>query len=227
MREPQLAAARSEVKAAQAALAHAETLLGYADIRAPFNGVVMKRSVNPGESLFAGDEVAVLYDANIAEISIQLDAVQWALLHESIYDTKVILTDSQQQATWEAGVVRESRHLSRDSRQRTIFLQVKQPLRRTPPLLPGTFVRAEITGRKIHGLLCIPETALTKKGIVWFVDRHNQLQPHQFEPVFYGEGMVYIRNPENTDRPVRIAMSPNSSFASGLVIQPIPSMREH
>ena len=226
LRKPQLAAARSEVKAAQAALAHAETLLGYTDIRAPFDGVILERSVNPGETLFAGDEVATLYGMDTAEVGVHLDAAQWALLPESIYDAKVKLIDPQQQATWDAHVARESRHLSRDSRLRTIFLQVKQPLRQTPPLLPGTFVRAEITGRAIPDLLCIPEAALTKQGVVWFVDRGNRLQSRRAESVFYGEGVVYIRTPEEIVRPVRITIAPNSSFTSGLVVQPIAEKKE-
>lgn len=226
LRKPQLAAARSEVKAAQAALVHAEALLGYTDIRAPFDGVILKRSVNPGETLFAGDEVATLYGMETAEVGVHLDAAQWALLPESIYDAKVKLIDPQQHATWDARVVRESQHLSRDSRLRTVFLQVKQPLRQTPPLLPGTFVRAEITGKTIPDLLCVPEAALTKQGLVWFVDSANRLQSRRAESVFYGEGVVYIRTPEAMGRPVEITIAPNSSFTSGLVIQPIAEKRE-
>lgn len=226
LRKPQLTAARSEVEAARGALAHAETLLGYTDIRAPFDGVIMKRGVNPGETLFAGDDVVTLYGMEIAEVGVHLDAAQRALLPEPIYDAKVKLIDPQQHATWDARVVRESRHLNRDSRLRTVFLQVKQPLQQTPPLLPGTFVRAEITGKAIPNLLCIPEAALTKRGIAWFVDSANRLQPRRSESVFYGEGVVYIRTPEAVDRPVRVAIAPNSSFASGLVIQPIAEKEE-
>lgn len=226
LRKPQLTAAQAEVEAAQATLVHAKTLLGYTDIRSPFDGVITKRSLDPGETLFAGDEVATLYGMEIAEVGVHLDAAQWALLPESINDAKVKLIDPQQHATWDARVARESRHLSRDSRLRTIFLQVKQPLQQKPPLLPGTFVRAEMTGKAIPDLLCIPEAALTKQGIVWFVDSGNRLQPRRSEPVFYGEGVVYIHTPDAMGRPVRIATAPNSSFTSGLVIQPITETKE-
>jgi len=221
LRGPQLAVARSEVNAAQATLSHVKTLLGYTDIRVPLDGIIMKRSVNPGESLFAGDDVATLYSMNTVEVGVQLDATQLALLPESIYDTKVALNDPQQLSTWEARVVRDSRRLRRDSRLGTIFLHVKNPLRQTPPLLPGTFVRADMTGRDIPDLLCIPEAALTKEGIVWFVDSVDRLTPKRLEPVFYGKGKVYIKTPENINWPLRVAVSPNSSFISGLVIQPV------
>ncbi len=221
LRKPQVTAARSDVDAAQAALIHAKILLGYTDIRSPYDGVIMQRVVNQGETLFTGGEVVTLYSMKTVEVGVHLNAAQWALLPETVYDAKVRLTDPQQAANWDASVVREGRHLSRDSRLRTIFLQVEQPLDQTPPLLPGTFVRAEITGQSIPGLLCIPEPALTKQGRVWFADSDNRLQARLSEPVFYGEGLVYIRTPEDMASPVRVAVSPNSSFTSGLLIQPI------
>ena len=225
LRKPQLKAARSDRDAAQAAVAHAETLLGYTDIRAPYDGVIMRRAINQGETLFAGDEVATLYGMETVEVGIHLDAAQWALLPDKIQDAGVRLCDPQQQSTWEAVVVRQSRHLSRDSRLRTLVLQVKRPLDKIPPLLPGTFVRAEITGREIPNLLCIPESALTKQGLVWFVDRNNRLQRQRLKPVFYGEGIVYVPMPSDMEGPMQVAVSPNSSFAGGLTIQPITNNR--
>ncbi len=221
LRQPQLAAARAEVKAARAALEHAEMLLGYTDICAPFDGVIMQRGVNPGETLFAGNEVARLYGMESAEVGVHLNAAQWALLPEALHDIEVKLIDPQQNASWKARVIRESRHLSRDSRLRTLFLHVEQPLGQTPPLLPGTFVRAELRGKAIPDLLRIPETALTKQGVVWFVDRSDRLQPLRLEPVFYGEGVVYVGTPQTLGRPFRIAIAPNSSFTGGMVVQPM------
>lgn len=221
LRTPQIKAAQSEVAAAKAALIHAETLLRYTDIRAPYDGVIMQRIVNPGEMLFAGDEIARLYGMETVEVGVHLNTNQWPLLPESLYETNVTLREPQQQTTWNARVIRESLHLNRESRLRTLFLQVKHPLDQTPPLLPGTFVRAEITGKKIPGLLCIPEPALTRQGIVWFVDSENRLQARQLEPVFYGEGVVYVPAPSDMTSPMRVAVSPNSSFTTGLLIQPI------
>ena len=226
LREPQLTVARSEISAAQAELAHAETLLGYTEIRAPYDSIVVQRVVNPGETLFAGEEVATLYSMETAEVSVYLSAAQWNLISAAIDETQVTLTDAQQQATWKARIVRESRRLSRDSRMRTVFLEVEQPLRQASPLLPGTFVRAEIKGTEVPDLLCIPEAALTKQGIVWFVDSENRLSAWRAEPMFYGSGVVYVRAPEAVEQSVRVAISPNTSFVSGLAIQPVEDSKE-
>jgi RND family efflux transporter MFP subunit len=225
LHKPQLEAAQSELAAARAALARAETLLQYTDVSTPFDGVIMQCMVSRRETLFTGGEIATIFGLDTVEVSVNLDAEQWALLPESIADADVRLYDPRRTSSWTARVVRESRHLDRNSRLRTLFFQVKHPLEQTPPLLPGTFVQAEITGRSISGLLCIPEAALTKQGLVWFADRENHLQPKRLEPVFYGEGIVFIRTPEDMEESLRVAISPNSSFVSGLRVKPIANPR--
>ena len=53
------------------------------------------------------------------------------------------------------------------------------------------------------------------------MDQNNSLQPRRVDPVFYGEGVVYIGIPADIEMPVRIAEFPNTSFVSGLKINPI------
>jgi len=221
LHKPQVMVALAEVNAAQFALDAAKTMLDYTNIRAPFDGVIIERLVDPGETLFAGVAVATLYGTQKVEIPIRLDGSQRALLNDSINDAQVILMDLQRRFTWAAEIKQESMHLDPQSRLRTLLVEVKDPLSQKPPLLPGSFLRAEILGRKIPDLLCVPEEARTGQGIVWFVDPDNRLLSRKTKPVFYGEGVVYINAPADISRPVRIAISPNSGFLAGLAVQPI------
>jgi RND family efflux transporter MFP subunit len=225
LRQPQLEAAQATVEARQAALAFAKTQLAYTEIRAPYDGVIMNRTVNPGETLFVGDDVFTIFSMQAVEISVHLDTDQWDLLDQMNGETPVNLISLQQGTVWQARVVRDSRHLDRESRLRTLYMRVDKPFSQTPPLLPGSFVRAEITGRAIPGLVCIPETALTKKGQVWLVDDDDRLQSLSAQPVFYGEGVVYIRHPEPDRQPLRVAVSPNTSYTNGLLVQAIADER--
>jgi RND family efflux transporter MFP subunit len=225
LREPQLEAARSAVEARQAALAFAETQLGDTQIRAPYAGVIMGRAVNPGETLFVGDEVFTIFGRHAMEVGVHLDADQWALLGPVNGETAVRLVSIQQGTVWPAQVVRDSRHLDRQSRLRTLYLRVDKPLAQTPPLLPGSFVRAEITGRPIPDIVCIPEAALTNKGLVWLVDEDNRLRSYNAQPVFYGEGVVYIRHPDASRQPLRVAVSPNTSYTNGLLVEAMAGQR--
>jgi len=222
LREPQLAAARMEVKAAKASLFHAKVMLEQTEIRAPFDAMIIRRNINPGETLFTADEIATLFGVESFEISVHIDQTSWALLPESLTDTGVKLLGTGQSASWQAAIIRKSYHLDHESRLRTLILQVQHPLDSTPQLLPGTFVRAEITGRQVQDLLQIPESAFTKQGLVWFVDRKKQLHKYQLEPLFYGNGVVYVSVPERIeDSPFQVAVSPNASFVNGLHVKPL------
>ena len=223
LRGPQLAAARSEVEAATASLLHARALLKQTEIRAPFDAIIIRRNVNPGEALFAADEIATLFAVGSVEIRVHIDPADWDLLPEPVLGTKATLYDTGQSASWQAVVAGKSSHLNRESRLRTLILQVRHPLDLTPQLLPGTFVRVEISGRPVPNLLRIPKSALTQQGIVWFVDDKKKLHKSHVDPLFYQNTVVYIPIAEILkERPLLLAVSPNSSFVSGLVVQPLP-----
>lgn len=221
LRQPQLEAAKGEVKAAQRALDRAKKELEYTSIRAPFNGLIVHRNVDLGESLLAGDEVAIIYGTEKAEISVHLDAKQWSLLPDRWNGIKATLRDPSRGVSWDAVVVREGGHLDRKSRLRTLYLEVSRPYELTPPLLPGTFVQVDLPGRKVPRLLRLPESALTRKGLVWYVDETPTLRNFMAEPVFYGAGDVFLSPPDEAPFPLRVAVSPTTSFTAGLNVKPI------
>ena len=236
LRRPQLNSAKAGLKAAQNALDLSGTRLSYTKICAPFDGVIIERHVNPGETLLAGDEVFSLYGVDTAEVGIHVYADQLALLGLNFSKEDEIkqfplsgtgqnlsarLVSTQQNASWQARVIRKGQRLDSGSRLETLFLQVDQPLAQTPPLLPGTFVRVEIEGPNLPGLLALPQTALTRQGVVWFVDETNRLEPVHATPLFYGNGVVYIRSDTiKGQNPLRVAVAPNASFAGGLLVEP-------
>ncbi|MCG8528848.1 MAG: efflux RND transporter periplasmic adaptor subunit [Opitutales bacterium] len=221
LRTPQLKVARANVVAARTALEYAERQLGWTEIRAPFDGVVISRAIDLGESLFAGDEVGSFYGLDAVEVGIRLDHTEWNLLPKPLIGSEAKLREPQQNSEWVARVIRESQQLDRDSRLRTLFLRVEKPLEQEPPLLPGMFVRSELFGREITGMIRLPESALTKAGKVWFVDSENRLESHRAEPLFRGDGTVFIKVPDEMAQELRVAVSPNSSFISGLRVQAV------
>jgi RND family efflux transporter MFP subunit len=221
MRTPQLAAARARLAAAKSALAHAESRLAYTEIRAPYDGVILERRVSPGASLFAGDAVATLYSTEAVEVGLHLDARQWAQLPDRMTDIQVRLTDPNGPATWKARVVRRGQRLNRESRLRTLFLRVDRPLGQSPPLLPGNFVQAEITGKPLPNLIAVPEAALTPAGRVWFVDPENRLTSRQLQVHFHEQGLAYVQAVADLPLPMRVAIYPNDGFSDGLRVTPL------
>jgi len=68
--EKEVEAAKSQVKVAQSSLKVAETLLRYTQLRAPFNGVISSRNVEPGEVVLPGREVLSLSDLSSVDLKI-------------------------------------------------------------------------------------------------------------------------------------------------------------
>ena len=165
LREPQLAAARTELKAAEAALAHGEIHLGHTEIRSPIDALVVRRAVDPGETINVGEEVATLYSMKVAEVAIHLDSDDWALLPASVEEASAMLGDFQRGVTWPAKVVRESRRLNRESRLRTVFLEVTDPLDREPALLPGGLCPCGVGGERNPQSTVHPRDVADQAGI--------------------------------------------------------------
>lgn len=226
LRGPQLREAGANFEAAQKALARAQKLLSETTLCAPFNGLIVERNVSKGDTLFLGDVVATLYGIARFEITVHLNAEQWTMLPSDFSKTHVVLRNMEQHGIWTANVTRVSGHLDRGSRLRTLYLSVENPLDCSPPLLPGTFVRATLTGRTIPNLLRIPEASLTKRSEIWYMDSTECLAHFRADPVFYEDGFVYVRAPEHTEQPMQIALRPNGSFTTGLRIQPLHESEE-
>ncbi len=80
LREPQMASARAGLEAAQKALALARTRLSYTRVCAPFDGIILERHINPGETLLTGDKIFTLFGVDAVEVGIHLSDAQMALL---------------------------------------------------------------------------------------------------------------------------------------------------
>lgn len=221
LRDPQIAAAAAELAAAEAAVGAAERQLAHTELRAPFDALVVARSVEPGGALFSGDAVVELAGIDVFEAAVPLSAEQWALLPDDWRAARVRLTDPLSGRDYAARAVRESRRLAEGTRLRTLYVQVDQPFAAEAPLLPGAMVRVQIAGKRRENLLTVPESAYTRDGLCWFVDDDNRLQAWPAEAVFYHADGVTVTPPCDHKGAVRLALAPHAGFARGLTVQPL------
>jgi len=68
--EKEVEAAESQVKVAQSSLKVVETQLRYTQLRAPFDGIISSRNVEPGEVVSPGREVLSLSDLSFVDLKI-------------------------------------------------------------------------------------------------------------------------------------------------------------
>lgn len=74
--EREVEAAKARVEAAAATLALAEIQLAYTQLRAPFNGHVTSRNVEPGEVVTAGQEVLSVADLSRVDLKVYVDETE-------------------------------------------------------------------------------------------------------------------------------------------------------
>jgi membrane fusion protein (multidrug efflux system) len=161
--EAQLASEESAVRVAEAdlrrreaATALARKKLADATLRAPIDGAVARRHVNPGEYL----------DANTAVFTIvQSDPVKWsgtvaehAALQVRPGQVVRVRADTVPGRTFEGQVTRVSPAV--DVASRTALLEARVP-NRQGLLKPGLFARGVIATRRDEGVAFVPETAVS------------------------------------------------------------------
>lgn len=221
LREPQLASAQAKLENAQKSLEKAKNDLGKTEIRAPFDGVVVSRDIQPGSYLNAGTNVATLYSIDRIEIEIPLSDSQWANLpkQSAMTEWTATITDSTGANQWDAKIERSYQYVAQDTRQRSIVLIVDKPLEQTEPLFPGTFIQAKIEGTEVDNLWQLPSSALSQQGEIWTVDTQGLLEKSSAQKVFERQGYIYVEPTEDTNN-AQVVMRPLSNFKEGMKVDP-------
>jgi len=188
LRVPQLQVASAQVQSAEAALAAAQLNLDRTVIRAPFAGVIRERHVNVGSHLAVNGDVVTLTGTAMAwvELSVPLTELQWIQFPDADGNPGSTVTLYYDQV-WAQGQTRSGRvvrllsDLESTGRMARILVEVDDPLARdskVPPLLMGSFVRADISGKPMDHALLIPASLLRENDTVWrFVDGELKIQP--------------------------------------------------
>jgi RND family efflux transporter MFP subunit len=187
LREPQLASAKAALRASDADLAAARLDLSRTSIAAPFNGRISEKFVDVGQYVALGTVIATIYDTDVAQVRLPLTDQQVALLDlPLIYNNELpaeregvpVLLHARfanREWQWQGKVVRTDASIDESSRVVYAVVEVQKPFERQPdserpPLSPGLFVSATITGRQLQQVVELPRSALRTDGTVMVVD---------------------------------------------------------
>lgn len=237
--EPQLKVANAELQAAIAELAHAKVQLAYTQVSAPFDAVVLSRAINPGETVEIGQPLFELMNLQTLEIQVKLDARQWQQLTPDWRGTRVRLDSVNRDFHCWALMAREGGYLEKKTRQRLLLLTYDALPNQTATLMPGDFVRVALPGKTHTNLLRVPQSALTRDGYLWLIDKDNRLQRYPTESLFSEADFLYVPAPENLALSVettlqttndsagsatfQVVLLPMSNFVPGVEVLPQPA----
>ena len=153
-----LSVARANVVAQQAAVSRLQELIGFEQIRAPFDGVVTARNVDIGDLVNAGGNTgrALFQVADIHRMRIYVNVPQ-AFLSELAPGIKATLYLPGQKETFDATLVSTANAVTENSRTALVELQADNP---DGKLWPGAFTEVHFHIPADPNTLFVPLTAL-------------------------------------------------------------------
>ncbi len=205
LREPQLANIEAQIKSAEARLAEATTALERANIRAPFNAVVMDRSVDVGSQIGQNSPLATLAGSDTFWIEFQVptDELQWIHFPDANHPkgSEVVIHD---ETAWHNSVNRTGHviglasDLEQGARTAKVLVEVADPLAlkeenaASPKLLLNSYVHGEIQGINIEESVEIPRDYLRRNDTAWVMNDEGKLEIRKVAVIYTGRDAVII-----------------------------------
>ncbi|MDP5208891.1 efflux RND transporter periplasmic adaptor subunit [Microbulbifer sp. 2205BS26-8] len=182
LREPQLAQAQARVQAAEVSVGLAERDLRLTRIRAPFDALVVTRTVDVGDRVAPGNILYSLASADRFQIAVEVPAAQ---LHRLTTATNEVRIYGSQ---WPQGVFRRGEFvrtipvLEEQGRLASVLVELEDPLSvrnpGQPQLLLNDLARVEIVSQSEEQSVRIPLVALQDGNRVWVVkDNRTRVLP--------------------------------------------------
>lgn len=167
-----LAVARAKLNIAKANLKSTETMLNYARITAPFDGIVTKRYVDPGAFIPAPNAAdtpqaaAIVNLTDFATLRVQIPVPETEVPYIAIGQTVIMTTDNLPGKRFEGKVTRFYHALDRHTKTMLTEVQMPNP---NLELRPGMLMSARIDIEQRSNVLLLPSSALVKEKSNTFV----------------------------------------------------------
>jgi len=217
-REPHVESAKVAMQSAKSSIQRAALQLDRTTIKAPFNAIVRTESVDRGQVVSPGMQLATLVgtDTYWVRVSIPMDQLAYVQFPEGETPgsrVKVWTDAGQGRIEREGRVIRLLSDLDPVGRLARILVEVDHPLdRKAPekeptdtddeasdqskashlPLLLGSFVKVEVEGVEVSGLTEIPRKALQENNNVYILDEDGKLHITKVEVVWGDREVVLV-----------------------------------
>ena len=202
LRKPQLAAAEAAVAAAKARLAQARLDFSRTRVDLPYDGRVLKQTVDIGQVVTPGAVLGEVYATDMVEVRLPLSNRQLGLMQvpEQYRDgsqtaegpaVELSAVVGSQKYTWQGQIVRSEGAIDSNSRQTFVVAQVTDPYAPNeagrPPLKVGQYVEARIKGNVLENALVLPRSALRGENLVYVFGKGGKLEERELKIAWQGE----------------------------------------
>jgi RND family efflux transporter MFP subunit len=203
LRKPQLAKEQANVKAAEAKLERAKRNLQRTKITAPYNGIVVERSIDLGQFVATGSPIGTVYSTDTAEVRLPItdsDLMFVNIAGQSSDGAPVYLTASVggTKQSWQGKLVRSEGVLDTGSRVVYAIVEVQDPYNvnasHKARLRFGQFVEAEITSRQNENLMVLPRSILRLDNTILTVNDNREIEIKHVDVARTTAKEVFIRD---------------------------------
>ncbi len=177
---PQLEAARANFLAAKAGVTQAKLNLRRTNLYSPYNGVVLQKNIDIGQYVNPGQTLATIYPTSEIEVYIPLTLsdVQWIDIPKYTTNKKGSLVKlrfslGQKRVSLIGEITRFLGEIDPKTRMLYVVAVVKNPFKHIPPLLPYTYLDANIQGRVLKNVYVIPMRAVFEDEYVLKVIKNH------------------------------------------------------
>ncbi len=201
LRKPHLQKAAAMVTKARNAIAQAQLDLERTTLTAPFNCMIVSESVDIGQLVDSGNDIANLVGSDTfwIQASVQLSDLERIQVSQNPH-AEIRLDTGSNRKPWKGKVIRLLSDLERNSRMARILIEVEDPLGlKKPendqiPLLLGSYVRVDIEAGNLENVLKIPRAALREGNRIWLVKPDNRIRIADPEILWRQEETIFISN---------------------------------
>jgi len=191
LRKPQLLAAQASVHSAEANLAKAELALERTKIIAPYTGRILTKSVDIGQVVSSGTQLASLYAVDYVEIRLPIknkdlpyinlpETTRFKAVDHNELPDVTIYSDLVGRQQWQGTIVRTEGAFDTNSQQLFVVAQIDDPYGKNSnqglPIKIGQYVTAEIAGKTIADALVIPNKTIYQGSYVYTVNNDKLLR---------------------------------------------------
>ncbi len=228
LREPQLRQAEAQIASAKSVVDQAELDLRRTVIRAPFDVLVLKESVDVGQYVSPGTAIATMAGANTfwVQVSVAMDRLGALLEAAKTENSKVRIfsnVDSVDEATAvPARLVRQLGEVT-EGRMAQLLLEVQDPLHRKEsspsytPLVLNSYVRADLDAGPLEHGVTIPRRGLRENDEIWVVDGGGKVQVRDAHILWRQAEILALEDVFEADD--SIIVSPVEDLVPGMTVQ--------
>ncbi|MDP7035446.1 MAG: efflux RND transporter periplasmic adaptor subunit [Planctomycetota bacterium] len=153
----------AKVSSAEAALEKTEIDLSRTTILAPFSGRVENRTVQRGSRVGPGSPLFHILDLRKIEVPVALPMSRYGQVTSD--STATLRLPRSENILWSGQVARISPSINPADLTFWAYVEVETPNNEAPPLPPGAFVEAEVSGRTHRGVIAVPRTAFVGESL--------------------------------------------------------------